>query len=64
MGSKRNHAVSSRKTHKLRMYGAYKFLKGSISWKEKQRMKAILRGEPIGEDEFAYVNSAAEEDNA
>jgi hypothetical protein len=27
------------------MYGAYRFLKGSISWADKQRLNAILRGE-------------------
>lgn len=51
MSSKRNHSSRSRKTYKSRMYGAYRFLKGSLSWEVKQRLRAALQGKTSEKEE-------------
>lgn len=64
MSSKRNHAIRSRKTHRYNLYGARRFLRGSLPFIQRKALVDLMKGatpEQIQEG-LSLAAEAAEEE--
>lgn len=53
MSSKRNHAIRSRKTHRYNLYGARRFLRGSMPFIQRKAIINMLKG--VTDDESEVI---------